>query len=137
MTLERLEQYRNMRAESKMWERELDELRRKSRVVKDTVRGSLSSFPYTMHPVTIRGLETKPNKRILRREARLRERRERLEQEREEIEDFIDTVDDSQVRQIIHYRYIKGYQWPKTALLMHNKESTVKMRWKRFCDHNM
>ena len=67
MTLERLEQYRNMQAEAKMWQRELDDLRKKSRVVKDTVRGSLSSFPYTMHPVTIHGLETKPNKRILRR----------------------------------------------------------------------
>ena len=132
MTLERLEQYRNMRAESKMWERELDELRRKSRVVKDTVRGSLSSFPYTMHPVTIRGIETTPNKRILRREARLRERRERLDTMLAEIDDFIDSLEDSQLRQIIQYRYVKGYSWVKTAQMVHNKESTVRMRIQRY-----
>lgn len=131
MTLERLEQYRNMRAESKMWEQELDELRKKNTVVKDTVRGSMSSFPYTMHSVTIQGMQ-KPNGRIAAQEKRLEERRERLDAMLTEIDNFIDELEDSQLRQIINYRYVQGYSWVKTARLVHNKESAVKMRVKRY-----
>lgn len=131
MTLEKLEQYADMRRESQMWERELDELRKKNTVVKDTVRGSMSSFPYTAHPVTIQGVP-KPSKRFAAREKRLEERRERLAERLAEIDDFIDGLEDSQLRQIIQYRYVKGYSWVKTARLVNNKESAVKMRVKRY-----
>lgn len=130
MTLEKLEQYANMRREAQMWERELDELRKKNSVVKDTVRGSMSSFPYTSHPVTIQGVP-KPSKRFAAREKRLEERKERLAEQLAEIDDFIDGLEDSQLRQIIQYRYVKGYSWAKTARLVNNKESAVKMRVKR------
>ena len=130
MTLELLEQYADMRREARMWERELDELRKKNVVVKDTVRGSMSSFPYTAHPVTIQGVP-KPSKRFAAREKRLEERRERLAEQLAEIDDFIDSLEDSQLRQIIQYRYVKGYSWVKTARLVNNKESAVKMRVKR------
>ena len=56
---------------------------------------------------------------------------------KEEIEEFIDGLQDSQLRQIIHYHYIKGYSWVKTAGLVNNKESAVKMRVKRYFDKNM
>lgn len=130
MTLELLEQYADMRREARMWERELDELRKKNAVVKDTVRGSMSSFPYTSHPVTIQGVP-KPSKRFAAREKRLEERRERIAEQLAEIDDFIDSLEDSQLRQIIQYRYVKGYSWTKTARLVNNKESAVKMRVKR------
>lgn len=131
MTLEKLEQYADMRRESQMWERELDELRKKNAVVKDTVRGSMSSFPYTAHPVTIQGVP-KPSKRFAAREKRLEERRERLAEQLAEIDDFIDSLEDSQLRQIVQYHYIKGYSWTKTARLVNNKESAVRMRVKRY-----
>lgn len=131
MTLELLEQYADMRREAQMWERELDELRRKNSVVKDTVRGSMSSFPYTSHPVTIQGVP-EPSKRFSAREKRLEERRERLAEQLAEIDDFIDSLEDSQLRQIIQYRYVKGYSWVKTAQMVHNKESTVRMRIQRY-----
>lgn len=130
VTLEMLEQYDDMCREAKMWEQELDELRKKNTVVKDTVRGSMSSFPYTTHSVTIQGMQ-KPNGRIAAQEKRLEERMERLDAMLTEIDDFIDKLEDSQLRQIIQYHYVNGYSWVKTARLVNNKESAVKMRVKR------
>lgn len=131
MTLEMLEQYDDLRREAQMWEKELDDLRAKTSVVKDTVRGSMSSFPYTTHPVTIQGAQ-KSNRRITAREKRLEERRERLAEQLAEIDDFIDGLEDSQLRQIINYRYVQGYSWVKTARLVHNKENAIRMRVKRY-----
>lgn len=129
MTLELLEQYADMRREARMWERELDELRKKNVVVKDTVRGSMSSFPYTAHPVTIQGVP-KPSKRFAAREKRLEERRERLAEQLAEIDDFIDSLEDSQLRQIINYRYVRGYNWVKTARLIGGRNTADGCRMK-------
>lgn len=138
MTLKQLEQYEAMVREKKLWEAELDALYKKyGGPVKDTVRGSSAEYPYTEHPVTIAGIPTRPNKRILRKEERLKRRRAEVAGQLEQIEDFIDGLEDSQLRQIIHYRYIRGYSWVKTAQMMHNKESTVKMYVKRYFDKKM
>lgn len=129
MTLEMLEQYDDMCREAKMWEQELDELRKKNTVVKDTVRGSMSSFPYTTHSVTIQGMQ-KPNGRIAAQEKRLEERMERLDAMLTEIDDFIDKLEDSQLRQIINYRYVQGYSWVKTARIVGGKNTADGCRMK-------
>lgn len=133
MTLKQLEQYEAMVKEKKLWEAELDALYKKyGGPVKDTVRGSSAEYPYTEHPVTIAGIQTRPNKRILRKEERLRRRRAEVAGQLEQIEDFIDGLEDSQLRQIIHYRYIRGYSWVKTAQMMGTKESAARMAVKRY-----
>lgn len=133
MTIKQLEQYNDMRREALLWERELQALQRKAGgVVKDTVRGSSADYPYTEHPVTIAGVRTKPNQRILRRQRLLEERRARLEEQLEEIDGFIDGLQDSQLRQIIQYHYIDGHSWVKTARLVNNKESAVRMKVQRY-----
>ena len=138
MTLEMLEQYADICSEIKTWETELNALYRKyGGKVTDTVRGSSDGYPYTEHPITISGVQTQPNKRIRLREERLKRRRAEAEEKRDQIEDFIDMLQDSQLKQIIHYHYIKGYSWVKTAGLVNNKESAVKMRVKRYFDKNM
>lgn len=138
MTLKQLEQYEAMMKEKKLWEAELNALYKKyGGSVKDTVRGSSAEYPYTEHPVTITGVQTKPCKRIRQKEERLKRRRAEVAEQLEQIEDFIDGLEDSQLRQIIYYRYVKGYEWPKTAYLMHNKESTLKMRLKRHFERKM
>ena len=134
MTLGQLEQYRDMRQEAKLWEKELADLRRKcGGVVKDTVSGSSAEYPYTAHPVTIAGVQTKPSQRITRREKRLQDRKEKLETMLDEIDAAIDQLPDSQLRQIIQYHYIKGYGWEKTAQLVGGKNTgdSVRMRVKR------
>jgi DNA-directed RNA polymerase specialized sigma24 family protein len=127
LTREKLEQYVELCREAKLWEQELDELRRKQRTVKDTVRGSMSSFPYTVHTVTVEG---KTTRKIQSREKRLEVRRERIAAMLDEIDEFIDGLDDSQLRQIIYYRYVKGYSWAKVACLVggNNSVDAVKKR---------
>lgn len=133
MTLEMLEQYADICSEIKTWETELNALYRKyGGKVTDTVRGSSDEYPYTEHPITISGVQTQPNKRIRLREERLKRRRTEAEEKREQIEDFIDMLQDSQLKQIIHYHYIKGYSWVKTAGMVNNKESAVRMKVKRY-----
>ena len=133
MTLEMLEQYADICSEIKTWETELNALYRKyNGKVTDTVRGSSDEYPYTEHPITISGVQTQPNKRIRLREERLKRRRTEAEEKREQIEDFIDMLQDSQLKQIIHYHYIKGYSWVKTAGMVNNKESAVRMKVKRY-----
>jgi len=133
MTLEQLEQYAVLKREEALWTKELADIRNRCQtMVSDTVRGSSQEFPYTEHTITITGQSPVPDPRITRREQRLQKRKERTRYEREQIEQFIDTLDDSQLRQIVHYRYICGYQWTKVAILMHNKESTLKMRLNRY-----
>lgn len=133
MTLEQLEQYHDLRREAALWARELQELQRRAEcAVADTVRGSSPEFPYTAHTVTVRGVRAEPNPRIVQRQKRLAERRARLDRQLQDIDEFIDSLQDSQLRQIIEYRYINGYSWVKTARLVNNKESAVRMRIQRY-----
>ena len=135
MTLKQLEQYEAMMKEKKLWEAELNALYKKyGGSGKDTGRGSFAEYPYTEHPVTITGVQTRPNKRILQKEARLKRRRAEVSEQLEQIEDFIDGLEDSQLRQIIHYHYIKGYSWVKTAHYIGGKNSAdaIKKRVYRF-----
>lgn len=135
VTLEQLEQYEALVKEKRLWEAELNTLHRKyGGTVKDTVRGSSAEYPYTSHPVTITGVQTKPNKRILQKEARLKRRRAEVAEQLEQIEQFIDGLEDSQLRQIIHYRFVKGYSWVKTANLIGGKNTSdaIKKRVYRF-----
>lgn len=133
MTLAKLEQYDAKRREAKLWQRELDRLTDCMQVVKDTVSGSSSEFPYSAHPVTITGRE-RPSSRVQRREQRLHARIEQLQQDVDEIDAFLDALEDSQLRQIIHCHYILGYSWAKTASEISggNSADGVRMRVKRF-----
>lgn len=133
LTLKQLEQYEAMAREKKLWEAELNAMYKKyGGLVKDTVRGSSVEYPYTAHPVTITGIQTKPCRRIKQKEERLKRRRAEVEQQLEQIEDFIDGLEDSQLRQIIHYRYIRGYSWVKSAQLMGTKESSIRSKITRY-----
>lgn len=125
MTMDKLEQYRSLCRELRLWRGALD--RRWGNVVTDTVRGSSPHFPYTAHSITITG------NKLDREEARYRRRLERCEKLKQEIEDYIDGIGDSQLRQIIHCRYIEGYSWAKTAYVIGggNTSDGVRMRVKR------
>ena len=104
MTLKKLDQHRDKMHEAAVWQRELDALRHEEQA-------------------TIKSC-------IKRREERLMRRLTELESERDEIDDFIDSLQDSQLRQIIHYRYIRGCSWTKVAQMIGggNTDSAVKMR---------
>ena len=99
-----LEQYRALCREIASLECDLG----KRRNVVDTVRASDKEPPYLSRTVLIVGDDQSVRDRL---ERRLR----KAKRQRTEIEGFVDTIEDSQTRQIIRLRYIKGMTWEGVA----------------------
>lgn len=76
----------------------------------DTVQ-SAAEFPYSKHAVKICGVNTATIEKITRRIERLKARQRKLEEDIERAEDFIDSLKDSQLRQIIELRFMQGMSW--------------------------
>ena len=116
MTKELLEQYPDICAEIK----ELEQQMRSP--VTDTVSGSTEDYPFTQHPISIRGVP--PG---------LREQRDRLLQQKEEIEAFVAGLKESKQRRVVTLRVLKGLSWPCVSAKMGHRysESGVKSIYRR------
>ena len=106
MTKELLEQYPDLCAEIKDLER------RMQNPVTDTVSGSSSGYPYTQHPVSIRGVP--PG---------LQEQRDRLVEQKTAIEAFVASLPTSKQRRIVTYRALGGLAWAQVAARMGHRYS--------------
>ena len=114
MTKKDLSDFRHLKSEIKMLDKEINEL--SYDIVSDTVRGSSKSFPYVEHTITITGLDTQGHDAKARRlKARLERRKADLLDKRAELEADIEAIDDSLLRQVITMRYINGMHWPEIA----------------------
>ena len=96
MTTEQLNQYRAICAEISDIRQQLE-----NSYAGDTVQSG-SKHPYSVHSVRIEGY--KPD----RRTTALLSRLSVLEHSRAEIEAFVDNINDSEIRQIVQLRYIRG-----------------------------
>ncbi|MBU5438304.1 hypothetical protein KQI42_09805 [Tissierella sp. MSJ-40] len=135
MDLKKLEQYKDKTREIKMLESRILEIQQEAEeYVSDTVRGSTSAFPYTEHTIRITGIDMKKRERVNNVKEKLIIRKTALYHELEEIENFIESVEDSKVRQIIELRYIKGMQWNRVALKVYGYPNgdTARKKIKRF-----
>lgn len=135
MTRDRLDQYLALKKETALLEREIDLLRERSaEVVTDVVSGSSSSYPYTRRTFSISGLCVKDLERLEGRMQRLRDRKQRISNEADEIDHFIDQVTDSQMRQILYLKYLRGFSWRQVARQLggRNTEEGVKKACYRF-----
>ena len=118
MKKEELLQYRAIKKEMENIQRRLDRLSvRKHKYGEDTVMSSSPHLPYTKRNITIRGYgydasnDYKKSKLIKKLKKRLKDCSENFEK----IQAFIDSIDDSAIRQIIEYKYIDGLSWPAVA----------------------
>lgn len=116
MTKELLEQYPDICAE-------LADLERAARTpVGDVVSGSDSDYPYTQHPMTVRGLPpVSPETRA---------RIEALKRQKTEIEQFVFTLPNAKVRRIVTLRAINGLSWKSVAAHMGHRYSEDGVRKK-------
>lgn len=116
MTIKNLEQYRQMKNEVTQINQRLENLQNNQNAyVFDTVKGSSHSKPYQERVIAITGISQKHIKTYNRLTRILEDRISRIQQNIIEIEEFINTVERSEIRQIIQYRYIKGLSWLATA----------------------
>lgn len=108
MTAKELSQYKSAKAEIKSIHKEMQELP-DFIVETDTVKSSSPEYPYTEHPVTIRGLIPNPRKE------KLQKRLDRLERLVSEIDAFLDAIEDVNIARAIRLHYINGQEWWKVA----------------------
>ena len=124
MTTEQLNQYRAICAEIADIRQQLE-----NSYAGDTVQSG-SKHPYSVHSVRIEGY--KPD----RRTTVLLSRLSVLERSRAEIEAFVDSINDSEIRQIVQLRYIRGRKkrsWQYIAMkLGYCAEHTPKRKLKKF-----
>lgn len=102
MTKDLLEEYPNICAEIKELERE------NKTVISDIVRGSSDEFPFTAHPITVRGLGPQ----------RYAEHIAKLKSQKQEIEQFVFGIKSSWLRRIVMLRAFHGYAWEQVAAQM-------------------
>ena len=137
MTLERLNQYRCLKHEVEILKQSILDMEyraRHPRIVSDTVTGSSSDFPYVQHSVLIRGADELEREYCRERVARLESKVTKLLDETTAIETYIDHVEDSQIRQILHLRFFRGLTWRQTAKQCGggNTEDSVRKRLERY-----
>lgn len=132
MTIERLEQYAALKREIKSLERRITKAQASGGGVTDTVTASMKNFPYIQRPIKIVGSKAAGLTRTL--ENRL----DRLERETEEVESWLDSVGDSEMRQIIQYRYVDGLTWIAVSNRVYGypSENKARLKLKRFFEKN-
>ncbi len=129
-----LEQISSLRNEIDDLKERLDKIEREHTVI-DSVQGSSTSYPYILHHCTIEGVEyprrngkqkRKLKKLIVSSTIKLEKMITNLEYELKRIED-------SDIRQIIRYKYEDNLSWVQIMFKMkYNSESTARTKLDRF-----
>lgn len=112
MKLSDLKQYEKLKNEiTELKEQIRKDESREDVIVADTVK----DYRDGERVIIIRGYDERLGNKIGKARMGLIERRIKAENKRLEIETFIDEVEDSEIRQIIQYKYIDGMAWKVIA----------------------
>ncbi len=103
-----------------------------SSTVADSVKGSSSSFPYIECHKTIRGVDYKKQIRDSRYRKMIISKKKKIEKLLRQIEYDLNYIEDSEIRQIIRYKYFDNFSWIKIMHLMnYDSESKARMKLER------
>jgi DNA-directed RNA polymerase specialized sigma24 family protein len=134
MTKEELKRLPDLEAEIKDIQKELERLERYPETA-DKVRSSGNDFPYINGHTTVHGYA---GAAVQGDKARYQFALERLkakaDKQRADILEYIETIDDARVRQMIRYRYVKGYTTEKVGRIMHCDRTSVEKTIKRYLE---
>jgi len=111
ITRQQIEQYTDLKREIIMLSDQIYNAENGGEFVVDMVRGSGDEIPYAMHNITIKGYTSQTVPRLQKRKAL-------LEKQCTAVERFVESVEDSVMRQILARRYIEGRQLAETAALV-------------------
>lgn len=123
---------------------ELDDLERRikkienkeTKVVKDSVQGSSTSYPYIQHSCTIEGVEypkTKRSRGIYKKQ--IKSKRAKLDKLINKLEYDLNYIEDSEIRQIIRYRYEDNMNWIQIMHKMnYTSEDKARKKLERFLE---
>lgn len=114
MDKKKLSQLRYLNKEIELLKEQIDNL--DYNITTDTVKGSDTEYPYISRNIKITGVDIQDYERKAKRLKRKLSRRvEELLDLLEEINEYIESIDDSLIRQIIILRYINGLTWDQVA----------------------
>ena len=99
----------------------------------DAVTGSSISFPYVKHSILISGYDVKNyNYKVKRIQNRLNRKLIELVEEKDKLTEYIYSIENSDLRQILTYRYINGLAWEKIGEKMQYASITVRAKHDKF-----
>ncbi len=104
-------------------------------IVADTVKGSMTQFPYIPRSFTIIGREEMSEECLHKRNeiaVRIRSKTQMLMDKVNKAFEYIQSVEDCNVRQILTYRYIDGLTWEQTGECMSYSWETVRKKHDKF-----
>ena len=135
MNKDQLRQLRHLKREIELLQDQIINL--ESEIVTDKVRGSDPEHPYTEKSFYITGFAHEEHSRKMKRlKERLQRRLGDLIDLVVEINEYIETIDDSLLRQIITLRHVNGLTWDQVAASIGggNTADSVRMMHDRFLE---
>ncbi|RPF48236.1 hypothetical protein EDD70_1051 [Hydrogenoanaerobacterium saccharovorans] len=111
----------------------------------DTVKGSSTSYPFVLHSILVTGIRSKDKERVLRLKADLADieklidlRSQQCVVEYNRLMRYINTIDDSLIRQILTLRFVNNLPWNRVASNIggSNTEDSVRKACVRFLQKN-
>ena len=115
MTIETLEQYRNIRTEIKTLTAEIEAMYDTRKSPNGQEPGGHGSTPSAPTETAFRNIQAAKTKR-----ERMRKEWERAVHE---IETWLDTVQDADIRSIVRLRFVLGYSWKRTSREIYGTDS--------------
>lgn len=133
MTKENLNEIIKLKKEIKQLQEKLQELQYGDfeSIVTDKVRGSMSHHPYSARSFTLTGLEHMSEECIQKRNAigkKISSKYNELYNKVNDAIDYIQSIEDSEIRQIFTYKYIDGLTWEQTGEAMNYAAITVRKK---------
>jgi DNA-directed RNA polymerase specialized sigma subunit len=99
----------------------------------DAVTGSSPNFPYVKHSIIIEGYDIKTyNAKLKRIQNRLNRKMIELIDEKDKLTEYIYELKDSDLRQILIYRYVDGLIWEKIGAKMNYSFETIRKKHDKF-----
>ncbi len=113
MTRQELKQVRYLKREIELLQEQIAAV--EAEIVTDKVTGSDPDHPWTERHYIIKGLPGERNEKLLRLRDRLERRKSDLQDMRVEIFEWVESIDDSLLRQVIILRHVNGLGWRQVA----------------------
>lgn len=139
LSKEDLDDLSNKHKEVKRLKERLDNINKTEKIVyADSVKGSDDVFPYTQHNYKIEGVKFKNPDLKNKYKKMLKNKQYKLEKALIKLEYELNYIEDSEIRDIIRYRYVDNKTWLQIMFLMkYDSESKAKMKLKRYLDKNI